>query len=79
MRRANLMESELIRATKANANAAAAIGVLLIHVVTLIARQPGFDRSAFVEALESVEMDDDDKTFRVVYEKYRERIIDSVR
>jgi hypothetical protein len=51
----------------------------MTHVVTLLTRQPGFDRGLFLEDLRGLSTrDDQDKTFRTVYETFKDQIVSNI-
>ena len=63
-----------------SADTSAATAALLIHVVTLMAKQPGFDRNGFIEALQSGSLEPDTHpAFRQIYEGLRDQIVGNLR
>lgn len=71
------MDEVLLRAVVASsADASAATAVLLVHVVTLMAEQPGFDRRGFIEGLQSASLEPEiQPAFRQIYEALRDQIV----
>ena len=71
------MDEVLLRAIVASsADASAATAVLLVHVVTLMAEQPGFDRRGFIEALQSASLEPEiQPAYRQIYEALRDQIV----
>lgn len=72
-------EKSLLDAVEASAQASSATGLILVHVVSLIARQPGFDRQLLLEQLEALQPPDSNQTTQEVYEAIKRQIVSNLK